>query len=81
MRQAAHIPSAMYVCICNAVTEKMIQQAAAEGVRSLGELTRRNGCSGECGSCADLAEEVLRLAHARESKRVRFDLPLLAEAA
>lgn len=71
----------MYVCICNAVTEKMIHQAAAEGVRSLSELTRRTGCSGECGSCADLAEEVLRLAHSRVAKKVRFALPLVAQAA
>jgi bacterioferritin-associated ferredoxin len=69
----------MYVCICNAVTEKMIRQAAAEGVRSLAELTRLTGCSGECGSCADLAEQVLRDAHGR--RRVRFDLPLVAQAA
>jgi len=69
----------MYVCICNAVTEKMIRQAAADGVRSLGELTRRTGCSGECGSCADLAEEVLRDAHRRP--RVQFNLPLIAQAA
>ncbi len=69
----------MYVCICNAVTEKMIRQAAAEGVRSLSELTRRTGCSGECGSCADLAEEVLRDAHRRP--RVQFNLPLIAQAA
>ena len=69
----------MYVCICNAVTEKMIRRAAAEGVRSLSELTRRTGCSGECGSCADLAEEVLRDAHRRP--RVQFNLPLIAQAA
>jgi bacterioferritin-associated ferredoxin len=71
--------TSMYVCICNAVTEKMIRQAAAEGVHSLGELTRRTGCSGDCGSCADLAEEVLRDAHRR--KRTAFSLPLIAQAA
>nr|WP_249352173.1 MULTISPECIES: (2Fe-2S)-binding protein [unclassified Rudaea] len=71
--------TSMYVCICNAVTEKMIHQAAAEGVRSLSELTRRTGCSGDCGSCADLAEEVLRAAHSR--RQVRFNLPLVAQAA
>jgi len=69
----------MYVCICNAVTEKMIRQAAAEGVRSLGELTRRTGCSGDCGSCANLAEELLRDAHRRP--HTAFSLPLIAQAA
>jgi bacterioferritin-associated ferredoxin len=67
----------MYVCICNAVTENMIRQAAADGVRSLGELTRRTGCAGGCGGCADYAEEVLREARATR----RFALPVVAEAA
>ncbi len=67
----------MYVCICNAITEKMIRQAAAEGVRSLSELTRRTGCAGSCGSCAEQAEDVLR-----EARRARpFKLPLLSKAA
>ncbi|MFT3791143.1 MAG: bacterioferritin-associated ferredoxin [Rudaea sp.] len=70
----------MYVCICNAVTDKMIREAAAEGVSSLAELTRRTGCSGDCGSCADLAEEILRDARGRRP-RVRFGLPLVAQAA
>jgi bacterioferritin-associated ferredoxin len=69
----------MYVCICNAITEKTIRQAAAEGVRSMGELTRRTGCSGECGSCADLAEKILRDAQPRRA--MRFNLPLVAQAA
>ena len=67
----------MYVCICNAVTDKMIRQAAADGVRSLAELTRRTGCAGNCGGCADFAEEMLR-----EARGVRsFALPILAQAA
>jgi bacterioferritin-associated ferredoxin len=67
----------MYVCVCNAVTDKMIRQAAAEGVRSLAELTRRTGCAGTCGSCADYAEEVL---HASRVTRP-FALQVLAQAA
>jgi bacterioferritin-associated ferredoxin len=50
----------MYICICNAVTDKMIRAAAAQGATSLADLNRMTGCSGCCGSCADLAEEVLR---------------------
>ena len=66
----------MYVCVCNGVTDSMIRQAAAEGVRSLGELTRRTGCAGSCGSCAEFAEEVL--AEARGVKR--FGLQILQAA-
>jgi len=66
----------MYVCVCNGVTDTMIRQAAADGVRSLGELTRRTGCAGSCGSCAEFAEEVL--AEARGVKR--FGLQILQAA-
>jgi bacterioferritin-associated ferredoxin len=50
----------MYVCICKAVTDKMIRAAAAEGAASLADLNRMTGCAGGCGSCADLAREVLQ---------------------
>ena len=66
----------MYVCICNGVTERAVRQAAAEGVRSLSELTRRTGCASTCGGCADFAEQVLR----DEYNRVAFPLPVLAAA-
>ena len=52
----------MYVCLCNAVTDKMIHAAVSAGARTLSDLERMTGCSGNCGSCADVAEEVLRAA-------------------
>jgi bacterioferritin-associated ferredoxin len=67
----------MYVCICNAVTERTIREAAATGVRTLSELSRRTGCSDCCGSCADLASEILADAHRTRT----LDLPLIAIAA
>jgi bacterioferritin-associated ferredoxin len=67
----------MYVCICNAVTDRAIREAAASGVRTLAELTRRTGCGDCCGSCSDLAESILA-----ETHRTRvLDLPLIAIAA
>jgi len=66
----------MYVCICNGVTDRQIRQAAADGVSSLRELERRTGCSGACGSCAELAEQVLHEAMGRRP----FALPLVAAA-
>ena len=67
----------MYVCICNAVTERTIREAAASGVRTMSELSRRTGCSDCCGSCADLANEILDDAHRSRA----LNLPLVAIAA
>jgi bacterioferritin-associated ferredoxin len=66
----------MYVCLCNGITDRTIRQAAAEGVGSLSELQRRTGCAGVCGSCADVAEQVLHEALQRRP----FALSLSAAA-
>lgn len=63
----------MYVCICNGVTDRQIQEAAASGVRSVAELTMRTGCGATCGSCLDMAAGILD-AHHRTSE---FSLPIL----
>jgi bacterioferritin-associated ferredoxin len=67
----------MYVCICNAVTDRTIREAASTGVRSFAELRARTGCGDCCGSCEDVAREILDTAVA---PRV-LDLPLIAVAA
>jgi len=67
----------MYVCICNAVTDKMIRAAVAEGAASLADLNRMTGCAGGCGSCADLAREVLHGA----CKQTPAALAVFAQAA
>lgn len=69
----------MYVCICNAVTDHAIRAAARDGVRSFNELRRRTGCSDCCGSCEDLAREIL--ADSMPAVARTLDLPLIAAAA
>jgi len=49
----------MYVCICQAVTDSAIRQAVAEGARSFHDLSFRTGCGTQCGSCRELAREVM----------------------
>lgn len=49
----------MYVCVCNAVTERDIEKAVRRGARSLAELRLATGCSSNCGQCADLAETLI----------------------
>jgi bacterioferritin-associated ferredoxin len=50
----------MYVCICKSVTDKQIRRAAARGVDNLYELRESLGVAAGCGSCADMAEDILR---------------------
>lgn len=57
----------MYVCICHGVTEKDIQKAAKAGANSLQDLKQMTGCSSGCGSCADVALEVLQAQHAKNT--------------
>ncbi|MEM6640883.1 MAG: (2Fe-2S)-binding protein [Pseudomonadota bacterium] len=45
----------MYVCICNAVTEKAVRDAAHKGARSLEDLKADLGVATCCGQCADRA--------------------------
>ena len=49
----------MYVCICNAVTDKQIRRAAASGVTNLYELREHLGVASNCGSCVDQAQSIL----------------------
>ena len=55
----------MYVCICNAVTDKDIRRAARQGANTLYELQDRLGVAACCGSCADQASEILEQTQAR----------------
>ncbi len=52
----------MYVCVCNAVTEREIHHAAAQGARTLRDLRQSLGVTAECGRCARCAHDCLRSA-------------------
>jgi bacterioferritin-associated ferredoxin len=60
----------MYVCICNAITDKQIRQAAESGVRDLWQLQRELGVASNCGSCKEQASEILG-EHRRAGKHVQ----------
>ncbi len=51
--------SSMFVCVCNAVTDRRIAELAASGVQSVEELRRVSGCGDCCGQCTDEAEAIL----------------------
>lgn len=75
-RPAAYQPIAVYVCICNGVTDHQIREAAANGCRTVSELTMRTGCGSTCGSCLDMAGDMLAEHHAVAG----FPLPMLGNA-
>jgi bacterioferritin-associated ferredoxin len=50
----------MYVCICNAITDKQIRRAAESGVQDLWDLQRELGVAAGCGSCKEMAVQILR---------------------
>jgi bacterioferritin-associated ferredoxin len=50
----------LYVCICNAVTEKAVRDCVAGGCCSLDELAMELGVGAGCGRCRDCAGDVLR---------------------
>lgn len=49
----------MYVCVCNAITDREIRGAVALGARTLADLQETLGVASCCGRCAECAEEVL----------------------
>lgn len=50
----------MYVCICNAVTEKDIHKAVEAGVNDLDKLCETTSVSKHCGCCMEHASKVLQ---------------------
>jgi bacterioferritin-associated ferredoxin len=67
----------VYVCVCNGVTDHDIRQAAEAGCKTLPELTMRTGAGATCGSCLDMASELLDQARAIRA----LPLPVLQRAA
>ena len=63
----------MYVCICNGVTDHDIRHAAEAGCKSMAELTMRTGAGAKCGSCVDMASELLMQSRAVQA----LPLPIL----
>lgn len=49
----------MYVCICNAISDRQIQETVAAGATSLGDLQNQLGVATCCGCCAELASSYL----------------------
>lgn len=62
----------MYVCICNAITDRDIREAARSGVNSMEALGDRLKVATCCGNCRDCAREVLHRALSDAPPAVAF---------
>jgi bacterioferritin-associated ferredoxin len=49
----------MYVCICNAVTDKDVKKAVDDGANSMSHLQERLNIGRCCGACSETACKVL----------------------
>jgi bacterioferritin-associated ferredoxin len=54
------IISRMYVCICNAITERQVRECAAKGPCSVDDLSFKLGLGSGCGRCRECATELLK---------------------
>jgi bacterioferritin-associated ferredoxin len=57
----------MYICICNAVTDRDIRRCAERGACSLRDLRDELGVASNCGKCKQAAKAVLREARSEGS--------------
>ena len=55
----------MYICVCNAITDKQIIKAAEGGASTLQDLKDELKVATCCGRCATCANKVLREVHSR----------------
>lgn len=49
----------MYICICNAITDRQITASVARGATTLADLQADLGVATNCGCCAETAQEYL----------------------
>lgn len=49
----------MYVCLCKAVTQQQIRQAAADGA-SYADIRKELGVGTDCGCCGQCAKQIVR---------------------
>ena len=60
--------SAMYVCVCFAVTDKEVEAAVDAGATTRELVTKHCEAGGDCGSCHEQIEQIIdakRLARER----------------
>jgi len=68
----------MYVCICNAFTERHVRQVLDQGARSPAGVFRARGCAPQCGKCVPTLRQIVDR-HCTDEAVAAPVLPLAAE--
>ena len=67
----------MYVCICNAITDKQIRTAAEAGATDLWALQHELGVGSQCGSCKETAAGILSKLRSAKAHQASVAQPVL----
>jgi bacterioferritin-associated ferredoxin len=70
-----HRGTAMYICLCNAVTDRQIKETVAAGATSLTDLQSQLGVATCCGCCADLASSFLSTHRDNQANGTKISSP------
>jgi bacterioferritin-associated ferredoxin len=50
----------MFICICNAIRDKHVESALADGASSVCDAFRKMGCAPVCGKCVPEMRELVQ---------------------
>lgn len=70
----------MYICICNAVTERHIECAVDNGACRMRDLRNTLGVSADCACCAQSARRCLEAALETRAGRTRSIAPARSDS-
>jgi bacterioferritin-associated ferredoxin len=51
---------AVYVCLCNAISDKSVRARAGQGTCSVSDVYRAHGCQAQCGKCCHAIKAILK---------------------
>ncbi len=49
----------MYICLCNAISDKNIKKAVDNGAKTVACVYKANDCKMQCGKCACQIKDIL----------------------
>ncbi len=58
----------MYVCICNAINERKLDDAVSSGATSVSAVFKHHGSTPRCGSCVNHIREKVNVASQSQSE-------------